>query len=111
MLFGWLLAASSMGALLLFTDLSLEKEEFIDENGLPATKVIVPENAPTIPFLSLTTLLFGTGFWLADVMGDSVVAEKAKLEPPHARGSVQSSVSLERTKISKLNFFTPTRLP
>ena len=111
MLFGWLLAASSMGALLLFTDLSLEKQEFIDENGLPATKVIVPENAPTIPFLSLTTLLFGTGFWLADVMGDSVVAEKAKLEPPHARGSVQSSVSLERTKISNLNFFTPTRLP
>lgn len=28
---------------------------------------------------------------MADVMGDSVVAEKAKLEPPDARGSTQSS--------------------
>lgn len=28
---------------------------------------------------------------MADVMGDSVVAEKAKLEPESARGSVQSS--------------------
>jgi hypothetical protein len=28
---------------------------------------------------------------MADVMGDSVVAEKAKLEPPHAVGSTQSS--------------------
>jgi hypothetical protein len=28
---------------------------------------------------------------MADVMGDSLVAEKAKLEPPHSRGSVQSA--------------------
>jgi hypothetical protein len=31
------------------------------------------------------------GFWLADVMGDSVVAEKARLEPPFAKGITQSS--------------------
>lgn len=31
------------------------------------------------------------GFWLADVMGDSVVAEKARLEPSFAKGATQSS--------------------
>jgi hypothetical protein len=31
------------------------------------------------------------GFWLADVMGDSVVAEKARLEPTFAKGITQSS--------------------
>ena len=31
------------------------------------------------------------GFWLADVMGDSVVAEKARLEPSFAKGTIQSS--------------------
>ncbi|GKY92020.1 hypothetical protein MPSEU_000173600 [Mayamaea pseudoterrestris] len=51
----------------------------------------IPLNAPSIPLLGMTILLFGTGFWMADVMGDSIVAEKAKLEPPEARGSVQSS--------------------
>jgi hypothetical protein len=91
MLMGWFLAAASMASLLLFTDLSLPEEEYMDEDGNEATRNIIPENAPSIPLLSLTTLLFGTGFWLADVMGDSVVAEKAKLEPLHARGSVQSS--------------------
>ncbi|KAL7550087.1 hypothetical protein ACHAWF_015278, partial [Thalassiosira exigua] len=36
-------------------------------------------------------LLFGTGFWFADVMGDSIVAEKAKLEPEDCRGHLQST--------------------
>lgn len=90
MLVGWLVAALSMGSLVLFSDLSLVKEEFVDANGDTAVRVVAPENAPSIPFLSLTTLLFGTGFWLADVMGDSVVAEKAKFEKSGA-GSIQSS--------------------
>ena len=46
---------------------------------------------PSIPFLSFALLLFGTGFWFADVMGDSVVAEKAKLEPEGSRGHLQST--------------------
>ena len=46
---------------------------------------------PSIPFLSFSLLLFGTGFWFADVMGDSVVAEKAKLEPESSRGQLQST--------------------
>ena len=36
-------------------------------------------------------LIFGTGFWFADVMGDSIVAEKAKLEPVASRGQLQST--------------------
>jgi len=50
-----------------------------------------PDDAPSIPFLAVSLLLFGLGFWMADVMGDSIVAEKAKLEPPECRGSIQSS--------------------
>lgn len=89
MLFGWLLAAISMGMLLLFTDLTWQTEVYVEDDGSP--RLVPSENAPSIPFLSLTTLLFGTGFWIADVMGDSLVAEKAKLEPENARGSIQSS--------------------
>ncbi|KAL3808953.1 hypothetical protein ACHAXA_011348 [Cyclostephanos tholiformis] len=46
---------------------------------------------PSIPLLSICLLLFGTGFWFADVMGDSLVAERAKLEPTSSRGQLQSS--------------------
>ncbi len=35
--------------------------------------------------------IINVGFWLADVMGDSVVAEKARLEPSFAKGTIQSS--------------------
>jgi hypothetical protein len=35
--------------------------------------------------------MLNAGFWLADVMGDSVVAEKARLEPTYAKGATQSS--------------------
>jgi BT1 family len=91
MLLGWGLAALSMLALLLNTNLTLSEEEYEKEDGTIGTRNVAPEDAPTIPFLSLTFLMFGTGFWMADVMGDSVVAEKAKLEPVHARGATQSS--------------------
>ena len=91
MLFGWLLASLSMFILMGGSNLSLEEEEYIDSNGERSTRSVAPDDAPSIPFLSLQILLFGTGFWVADVMGDSVVAEKAKLEPPDARGSIQSS--------------------
>lgn len=91
MMLGWLMASLSMGVLLLVSDLSLQEDEFVNDEGELDNRIVAPENAPSIPLLSLTTLLFGTGFWMADVMGDSVVAEKAKLEPENARGSVQSS--------------------
>jgi len=91
MLIGWSLAAASMAYLLFFSDLNLIHEEYVDESGTTNTRTTVSENAPSIPLLSLSTLIFGTGFWMADVMADSVVAEKAKLEPVHSRGSIQSS--------------------
>ena len=91
MLIGWALAAVSMSYLLLFSDLSLIEEEYVDDSGTVSSRTVTPDNAPSIPCLSLVTLVFGTGFWMADVMADSVVAEKAKLEPVHARGSIQSS--------------------
>jgi len=91
MLLGWFVASLSMAVLIFTTNLGLDKEEFIDATGAVATRNVGPEDAPSIPFLSLQVLFFGTGFWVADVMGDSLVAEKAKLEPPEARGSIQSS--------------------
>ena len=107
MLIGWLVASLSMLGLLLLTDLNdihprnsgcwTNSNADTADNSLDDTTTnsntnsTIPVNAPSIPFLSMAILLFGTGFWVADVMGDSIVAEKAKLEPPHARGSVQSS--------------------
>ena len=77
MLLGWIVCSLSLVTLMLGSDLSM----IHDSNP--------PEDAPSIPFLSITLLGFGTGFWLADVMGDSVVAEKAKLEI--SKGHLQST--------------------
>lgn len=84
MFVGWLVTSLSMVLLLLFSDLS---PVTVGEDG----ERIVPEGAPSVPFLSATLLLFGTGFWFADVMADSIVAEKAKLEPEPLRGQLQST--------------------
>lgn len=46
---------------------------------------------PTIGALSLMVFLYSLGFWFADVIGDSLVAEKAKLEPEALRGQLQST--------------------
>jgi hypothetical protein len=91
MLLGWGLAAVSMFVLMMRSNLQLVEEEYEKDDGTVGTRVVAPEDAPSVPFLSLVLLLFGTGFWMADVMADSVVAEKAKLEPVHARGATQSS--------------------
>ena len=77
MLIGWVLASTSFMTLVWFSDLS----SVVDGQ--------VPEEAPSIGFLSIALLGFGTGFWLADVMGDSIVAEKAKLEVE--KGHMQST--------------------
>eukprot|EP00545_Synedropsis_sp_CCMP1620_P001146 CAMPEP_0119019384 /NCGR_PEP_ID=MMETSP1176-20130426/21657_1 /TAXON_ID=265551 /ORGANISM="Synedropsis recta cf, Strain CCMP1620" /LENGTH=289 /DNA_ID=CAMNT_0006973563 /DNA_START=52 /DNA_END=918 /DNA_ORIENTATION=- len=78
MFLGWTLASCSLLILIFFSDLSPNAAD-----GTP------PANAPSMPFLSVSLLGFGTGFWLADVMGDSIVAEKAKLEIE--KGHIQSS--------------------
>mmetsp|Transcript_46131 Transcript_46131/g.52092 ORF Transcript_46131/g.52092 Transcript_46131/m.52092 type:complete len:592 (+) Transcript_46131:86-1861(+) len=91
MMIGWGLAAFSYGLLVLTTDLTLSKETYEKDDGSMGTRTIAPINAPSIPFLCLMTFLFGAGFWMADVMSDSVVAEKARLEPAFAKGTTQSS--------------------
>jgi hypothetical protein len=77
MLIGWLLSSLSFLILILFSDLS----SVVDNQ--------VPNQAPSIGFLSICILFFGIGLWLADVMGDSIVAEKAKLEIE--KGHLQST--------------------
>eukprot|EP00581_Thalassiosira_minuscula_P031219 CAMPEP_0183785900 /NCGR_PEP_ID=MMETSP0739-20130205/66743_1 /TAXON_ID=385413 /ORGANISM="Thalassiosira miniscula, Strain CCMP1093" /LENGTH=616 /DNA_ID=CAMNT_0026029921 /DNA_START=241 /DNA_END=2091 /DNA_ORIENTATION=+ len=113
MLLGWAIASLSMFLLLFFSDLSVEAIEKYNsqqenmEDGSSgryrhlqsaSTGIMDDPNAystvgepPSIPFLSFTLLLFGLGFWFADVMGDSIVAEKAKLEPESSRGHLQST--------------------
>ena len=95
MLIGWGIAALAMASLLCFSNLRVparnagcfrSRDDVADD-----TQDEIPSDAPTIPFLSVCLLLFGVGFWMADVMGDSIVAEKAKLEPEYQRGSIQST--------------------
>ena len=96
MLAGWLIVSLSQFALLGFSDLTLSttgagcfaESMITDHTEVESTQ---PSGAPSIPFLAMCFFTFGMGYWLADVMGDSMVAEKAKLEPEHSRGSVQSS--------------------
>lgn len=77
MFVGWLMSAISMACLLLTSQCSKTTED--------------GQTQPSITGFSLSVLLFGTGFWFADVMADSIVAEKAKFEPEHARGQLQST--------------------
>jgi len=96
MLAGWLIASLSMLALLLGSNLHVPARnagcfQSSSDGDDAYERGAIPEDAPTIPFLSLCLLTFGIGFWLADVMGDSIVAEKAKLELPDQRGSIQST--------------------
>ncbi len=91
MLIGWLMSGFSMLCLLMFSDMSrVLVNNNNNDNGMNVTYE-PPEDSPSIPFLSSMLLLFGTGFWFADVMGDSLVAEKAKLEPEATRGHLQST--------------------
>ena len=91
MFVGWLLASLSMLVLMATSDLSLVREMQTNDAGEEVEVTMAPANAPSIPGFSLAVLMFGTGFWFADVMGDSIVAEKAKLEPPESRGQLQST--------------------
>ncbi len=111
MLLGWAIASLSMILLLTFSDLSVEamtlnNEQIMNGDGSSgryflrhlqsSTKEFGEQThivgaPPSIPFLSFTLLMFGSGFWFADVMGDSLVAEKAKLEPESSRGHLQST--------------------
>jgi hypothetical protein len=83
MLLGWLLASGIILVLLLSSNLSMS----YDDDCLP----IPPTDAPSLQWLGSCFFIFGIGMWLADVMADSLVAEKARLEPLAIRGSLQST--------------------
>jgi len=85
MMTGWLLASAFAATLLMTCDLSMSSNV---ENHSLATP---PTNAPSVQFLSMVFFLFGTSMWFADVMADSLVAQKARLEPEEYRGTLQSS--------------------
>lgn len=96
MILGCLLTSMSFWGLLLFTNLA---RPIPDDVSVPTANAGQHDRSlwsssslpPSIPFLCLSFLLFSMGFWIADVMAESIIAEKAKLEPAHARGSIQSS--------------------
>lgn len=92
MFIGWAMSSLSMLFLLSFSNLERVRNVANDDEVSGVNIAFSPaEDAPSIPFLTLSLLIFGTGFWFADVMGDSIVAEKAKLEPEESRGQLQST--------------------
>ena len=105
MLLGWLLVSATMVSLWMTSNLSMdyqydeEEHNILEENKEGSNsygnhlyhKPIPPSFAPSIESLMGSFLLLGVGLWMADVMGDSLVAEKARLEPEHLKGNLQSS--------------------
>lgn len=83
MLAGWLAASFILLVLVATADLSMA----YSDGNVP----IPPVNAPSLQWLSASFFLFGIGMWMADVMADSLVAQKARLEPESCRGSLQST--------------------
>ena len=104
MMLGWCLSSLSMLLLLTLSDLSRVVhtsnndggDDENDDDGEYNSGYDPSPNAPSIPLFGAALLLYGTGFWLADVMGDSIVAEKAKLEPISSRGHLQSTCYASR---------------
>jgi hypothetical protein len=70
MFIGWTLASLSIFALLSFSDLHIISQT---DETTGKTIVLANEKSPSIGFLSFTILFSGIGYWLADVMADSVV--------------------------------------
>lgn len=93
MLLGWVLCSFSYFFLMMTSNLDMElgATGCSAKSQLDEKQAVPPPDAPSMPFLSFCALMAGTGLWFADVMGDSIVAEKAKLEPPEQRGSIQST--------------------
>jgi BT1 family len=98
MLGGWLLVSFSMAFLYASSDLRLPQD---DESG-PRNVALAAEgarrqielpnvSAPSLLKLGASFLLLGVGMWFADVMADSMVAQKARSEPASAQGNLQAS--------------------
>lgn len=87
MFLGWLTCSCTMAVLFHSTNLTLIRLE---------NETLVPDDAPSIQQLGAAFFVFGTGMWLADVMADSLVAQKARMEPEERRGSMQSTCYASR---------------
>ncbi|CAB9502212.1 Folate-biopterin transporter [Seminavis robusta] len=88
---GWVLVSCTMMLLLGTADLTMEYDDDNDSTDLHRHTPLPPSDAPSIEYLSVLFFLLGVGLWLADVMGDSLVAEKARIEPDPIKGNLQSS--------------------
>jgi MFS family permease len=84
MLFGWVVTSTAMAVLLYSTDLSVPVNLY-DRNGTHQ------RNLPSMEWLMIAFFVTGCGIWLADVMVDSLIAQKVVMEPLHAQGQMQSS--------------------
>jgi hypothetical protein len=99
---GWAFSSLSLLPLLLLSDLNVYSSannyeldvntnmNVTSEENKNLAHFIAPEGAPSMPLLSVCCFLWATGLWLADVMGDSLVAEKAKYETDDNRGNLQA---------------------
>lgn len=87
MLFGWLLTSFCMMILMSRANLTMEYYSDEDKNGKPRP----PIDSPSIQLLTVVFFPLGLGMWLADVMADSLVAQKARLELAECKGQLQSS--------------------
>jgi hypothetical protein len=82
MVFGWLLCSYVVARLLHDYDLTGEHHQ----SQFPKEK-----DKPSLSFLGVTFVLYGTGLWCVDVMVDSVVVQKARVESEDRRGQLQST--------------------
>jgi len=103
MLLGWCTVSGSMALLLWTSDLTLwdETAKDFDDNNDDAfllddatttsnrTRAILQK--PSMEWLMLVFFLAGCGMWMADVMADSLVAQKVPLEPVHRQGPLQAT--------------------
>ena len=71
---GWALSSAAMACLW-----ALESTAYFHDDAHNAR----------IAAIALLYFLFGLGFWFGDVIADSMMAEKAKLEPDSRRGHLQ----------------------
>ncbi|CAJ1948481.1 unnamed protein product [Cylindrotheca closterium] len=88
MLIGWLSVTFIMILLHQNSDLRMAYNEYGD--------AVPPKDAPSVELVSITFLVSSIGMWMADVMGDSIVAEKARLEPKSRKGQLQSTCYASR---------------
>ncbi|GAX28400.1 hypothetical protein FisN_4Hh410 [Fistulifera solaris] len=82
MVLGWLLCSYVVARLL--HDYHLTGDYHLNQSPTEKDK-------PPLTFLGVTFVLYGAGLWCADVMVDSVVVQKAKIESEEQRGRLQST--------------------